>query len=1027
MFENIPLRFEQPTYLLLLILLVPVVLMARRSWNAASPQKAWSSLLLRCLVVVLLTASLSQPTLVKRGKGLSLTIIADRSASIPTQLRDRVDTFVSGLPATKKPDDRIGTIVVASGSEILSRPEQDAIVPKLTFLGDKDATDLASGVALALAMATRDTANRILLISDGNENRGSLLKAAEAARAANIPIDVIVLEYAHPNEVVFESIQAPTRTRVGATQNLRLFMRSQSDARGRLTLLENGKPVDLDLDSPSDSIEIELKAGPNIKEVPISFDEGGAVRFEAVFEPYGENADSVLQNNVGTAVTFVAGGGKLLILDVSTDESSTLAKALREGGLSVDVRTPDEIIDPTTALNGYDVVILANVPKWAIDPATDRALRSSVHDMGIGFMMLGGPESFGAGGWMDSEVEKMLPVKLDPPASRQLVRGALALIVHACEFAAANYWSAEVCNASIKTLSRLDLIGIVTFMGMGGGAWHFPLQEAGDKSAAFAAVKSMVVGDMSEFETSVNTAYVGLAKSSAGQKHIIIISDGDPAPPSRATLQKCKDAKITISTVMLSGGLGHGTAGDYASMKDTANFTGGRFHEVKNPKQLPQIFTKEATVVTRSLISEGDYKPQVSTSISGPLKGISAVPGVRGYIVTVARQGLAQTPILIPSKDGNDPLFAWWNYGIGRSVAFTSDATHRWGEQWTSWSDYRAFWEQTVRWLMRPPSPSNIAMRIRLEGETAVVEVEAIGDDNTFINFLSGDATVLDPEGNSKPLDLQQIGPGRYRAEFAASETGGYLVNLTVPVDREGQMAASSVQAALNIAYPKEFRAVQHNAALLHRVADETGGRVMTLGDPALANAFDRTALPMPRSAKRVWDLMAYLAAVFFLADVAVRRLALERGVIRRFAERILGRTEHVGESTVAAWKTARRKAGHAGDRREGADGTGSAEERRARADATRTAAATRFDGDESAALDVAGETKGEPGTRESRLREPASPTDELKPATPEDPHTSRLLRAKRRAQHDTGGDSSGNASRPDSGAGPDEGGKPRG
>ncbi len=1023
MFENFPLQFERPVWLLLLLLIVPVVLLARRSGlgirlpgisptgGTISRGKAWTALLLRCALIALLAISVSQPTLVKRGQGLSLTIIADRSASIPQNLRDSSEKFLRGLTETKRPDDRVGVIVVGADAEILSRPERDAIVPALSFMGDTTATDLGAALQIALSMAPRDTSNRVLLVSDGNENRGNLLKEAEAAAANGIPIDVVVLEYEYPGEIVFESIQSPARTRIGATQNVRLFVRSQSATRARLTLRENGRPVDLDPESPGDSMQIDLVAGPNVVEVPISFDEGGAQRFEATIEPLDAGADVVKENNVGTAVTFVAGGGKVLVLDTASEESATLVKALREGGLSVDVLTPDQLVDAATTLNGYDAVILANVPKWSIDPATDRALRSSVHDMGIGFMMLGGPESFGAGGWTDSEVEKMLPVKLDPPASRQLVRGALALIVHACEFPTANYWAQQVSIASIKALSRLDLVGIITFAGMGGNGWHFPLQEAGDKSGPYAAVKSMMVGDMSDFESAVLTAYNGLVKTSAGQKHVIIISDGDPAPPTQATLQKMKDAKITITTVMLTGGLGHGTATDYQNMKYVAQFTGGTFHDVKNPKQLPQIFTKEATIVTRSLISEGDYKPQVVVSLSGPLKGVSAVPGVKGYIVTVPREGLSQTSIVIPSKEGNDPLFAWWNYGVGRSVAFTSDATSRWGQSWIAWPDYRAFWEQTVRWLMRPPSPSNIALRTRVEGETAVVELEAIGEDNAFINFLKSEATVLDPDGNSRPLELQQIGPGRYRAEFPAAETGGYLVNVTVPMQRDGQTVTSSVQAAVNVAYPKEYQTVRDNAALLNRVAELTRGRVLTIGDPKLAGAFDRQGLPVPRSAKRVWDLVAIIAAAIFLADVAVRRLSIERGLTKRIAERLLGRTEKVGDTTVAAWKTARKKAEGKNEPRADA---GTPEERKMRADASRAAAGTRFDDEEAgsvgSSMDVAAETRGDGKPRVPRggsSGSSGSAGDAQSSTAPEadNASTARLLKAKRRARSETGGD----------------------
>ncbi len=1003
MFEHFPLQFEQPLGLLLLLLLVPIVWMARRSWGAVSKGKAWASIVLRAVLVLLLALAVSHPTLVKRGEGLSLMVIADRSASIPSRLRDQTERWLHLIGETKRPEDRVGTIVVGGDAEILSRPETNAIVPEsLQFMGEVDATDLASALRLAISIAPNDTANKILLVSDGNENRGNLLKEAEAAAANRIPIDVVITEYEHPNEIVFEQIEAPTRTRVGATQNVKMFIRSQTAARARLSLRENGKPVDLDPESPGDSVEVELKAGPNVFPIPVSFDEGGAQRFEATLEPIGDNVDAVRENNHGTAVTFVAGGGKVLVLDPG-GESDTFVRALREGGLSVDVRTPSEVVDPATMLNGYDAVVLANVPRWDVDVALDRSLRAGVHDMGIGFMMLGGPNSFGAGGWMESEVEKALPVKLDPPASRQLVRGALALVVHACEFDKANYWAQSVTIAAIQALSRLDLVGIITFAGMGGNGWHFPLQEAGDKGAAIAAAKSMVVGDMQDFESSVALAYQGLTKTNAGQKHIIIVSDGDPAPPTPQTLANCKAAKVTITTVMLAGGLGHGSQNDYQNMKFTATSTGGRFPEAKNPKQLPQIFTKEATVVTRSLISEGDYQPQVFTALSGPLKGVSAVPKVQGYVVTVAREGRAQTSIMVSAKEGNDPLYAWWNYGVGRSVAFTSDATNRWGSAWTSWSEYRAFWEQTIRWLMRPPSPSNIALRTRLEGETAVVEMEAIGEDNaSFINFLKSEATVLMPDGDSKSLDLQQIGPGRYRAEFPAGQTGGYLVNVAVPVQRDGAMVMSSVQAAVNIPYPKEFRTVRDNGALLRKVAEMTGGRVLTMVDPKTVGAFDRTGLPVPASTKRVWDLMTYLAAAMLLLDVAVRRLAIERGLLRRIGERIFGRTERVGDGTVAAWKAARQKAE---GKTEARGDAGTPAERKARSDAAKAAAGMRFEAPEDAAgsVDVAAESRGE---RSERGLRPANSTPAAEQAPPaEDEGMSRLLKAKRRARTDTDAD----------------------
>ncbi|MFO0828782.1 MAG: glutamine amidotransferase [Phycisphaerales bacterium] len=1011
--EDFPLQFERPGWLLLLVLLVPVVLLARRSWTAVSPGKAWGSLSMRTLVVLLLTGALSQPTLVKRGEGLTLMVIADRSQSIPLPLRQKSEEWLRSIVDVKKKEDRVGTIVVGREAQILSPADPSSIVPALDYEGDTNATNLAAGVRQALAIMPRDTAAKLLIVSDFNENVDSVMDEVEAARANDIPIDVLPLAYEHPNEVVVDSIRVQPRARVGQTGELRIFLRSQADAKGTLTLKMNDLPVDLDPSSPGDALPVELHKGPTVIPVPISFDEGGAQRFSATFTPASPSDDAVLENNVGSAVTFVAGGGRVLIAHSSAIESEALATALRSGGLTVDQRNAHELDAGGAAmLNGYDAIILANVERGDIDPETDRALHSYVHDLGGGLLMLGGDHSFGAGGWIDSAVSKALPVKMDPPATRQLVRGALALIIHACEMKQGNYWSQQVAIASIEALTRLDLIGIIVF-GMGGSTWHHKLQPVGDKSAAIAAVRSMAVGDMQDFESSVGLAYEGLVATNAGQKHIIIVSDGDPQPPTPALLQKCKLAKITITTVMVSG---HGTAQDNQNMKATAEFTGGRFHNVTNPKMLPKIFSKEATIVTRSLISEGEFQPQVVTGLPGPVRGFTSLPTLRGYVVTVPREGLAQIPIVVPSKEGSDPLYAWWNYGIGRSIAFTSDATTRWATAWVTWNDFRAFWEQSVRWLMRPASPSNISLKTRVEGETAIVELEAVGsDDSGFVNFLKSDAMVLAPDGGTTPLDLQQVGPGRYRGETKISQTGSYLVNVTVPTERDGQQVPASVQAAITVAYPKEFRTVRDNAPLGERIAERTGGRVLTMGDPKVVDPFDRTGLPVPRSAKRIWDLMAILAAALFIIDVAVRRLSIESGAARRLAERALGRTEDVGEATVAAWKKARDKAGSKTEPRAG--GAASDAERQARSDAAKAAAGNKFEaGEGGPSFDVAAEAKGEPNAKPTRPGA-ATPDEPPKPEGDADAHTSRLLRAKRRAKSQEGGDDAGDGGGGDGGA----------
>src|SRR5256885_11081522 len=44
-----------------------------------------------------------------------------------------------------------------------------------------------------------------------------------------------------------------------------------------------------------------------------------------------------------------------------------------------------------------------------------------------------------------------------------------------------------------------------------------------------------------------------------------------------------------------------------------------------------------------------------------------------------------------------DPLLVRWQYGLGRTAAFTSDLKDRWAVNWLRWNGYSKFWSQLVR------------------------------------------------------------------------------------------------------------------------------------------------------------------------------------------------------------------------------------------------------------------------------------------------------------------------------------------
>jgi hypothetical protein len=647
--------------------------------------------------------------------------------------------------------------------------------------------------------------------------------------------------------------------------------------------------------------------------IPVTLDlqTSGPQQFEAIFIPDDPASDTLTENNRAVAVTFVDSEGRILVID---DGSGVMASSIQEwqhAGLEVVSTTPAGQIGGLVQLAGFDAIVLANVPRWDFDDQQVRDLHAYVHDLGGGLIMVGGPQSLGAGGWIGSEVAKVLPVKLDPPQIRQMVRGALVLIMHSCEMPRGNFWGQRVGEAAIDALSRLDYAGIIEhnpgFTGaVSGAAWVYPLQIVSDKQAAL------------DFDPSLKMTIQGLTAIDAGHKHVVIISDGDPQFTNQASiLQQFIDQRISVSTVLVSPHTGGMAA---AQMSTIAAKTGGTFYNVKNPMKLPQIFIKEAQVVSRSLIQEdGPYPISVERGAMGPMTGFGTVPSVDGYVLTADRGGLSQIPAVIPTQEGNDPLLAYWNYGLGRSMVFTSDLSSRWGAAWIQWPEVGAFWEQLVRWVMRSNSASNMTMQTTIEGETATVELEALGANASFMDFLSTRAWVLDPDSNRKALALQQVGPGRYRGQFTVDDPGAWLVNVNYS-GADG--VEGNIQAAVTLPYAAEFRTLSHSTPVMAELAARTGGRMMRQENGRLVDLFSREGLAVPISAAAIWDLLAIIAASVLIIDVAVRRLTIDPVWASETWRRWTRRDGEVTEGSVAALRRVKQR-GSEDDRRFDADELG--------------------------------------------------------------------------------------------------------
>ena len=255
----------------------------------------------------------------------------------------------------------------------------------------------------------------------------------------------------------------------------------------------------------------------------------------------------------------------------------------------------------------------------------------------------------------------------------------------------------------------------------------------------------MAPGDMPEFDTGLSMAHQALIEPKRGltTKHVIIISDGDPQQGNAALLKKMKQDKVTVTTV---GVATHGAPQDQA-LANIAKATGGRFYNVRSAKALPAIYIKETRLVSQSFIYEKRFLPKLLFK-SGPTEKLpDDLNALYGFVRTTPKVSpLVQMSIMAPpTLDQDFPILAYWHYGLGKAVAFTSDARNIWDRDWAQSDTYLKFWEQVVDWALRAVETGRMIMTTEYRDGKVKVLVDARDENNHPLTDLTLQGGVTSP------------------------------------------------------------------------------------------------------------------------------------------------------------------------------------------------------------------------------------------------------------------------------------------
>lgn len=868
--------FGNPWALLLLAPAPLFFLVSRKQLIHLSALRRGVAIALRLTIFVLLVLALADARWLRSADDLSVVFLLDHSDSMGNASKEAAQTFIREALAEKLPDDTAGIIVFGANAVVEESPRKGVSLAGIASAPDTGYTNAADAVRLGMALFPPGSPKRLVLVSDGQNNLGDARAAAQLAAAAGIELSTLEIPAQTGPEVRLQTLSLPSTLYESEQFDLELAIESNLATATEVQIYADGQLIAQE--------PVTVRPGENRYLFPMMAGAQGFSTFQARLAPA---QDTQTPNNRLDAFSLVEGPLRVLVASVDPAEAAPLVSALDAAGLRPELVAPHQIPSDLPSLSDYAVAVLVNLPATALSPAQIELLQVYVRDLGRGLVAVGGPDSYGPGGYFQTPLEETLPVEMALKDRERLPGMSMFMVIDksgsmdsAGTMGMGGPRKVELAKEAIYRavdfLAPWDRVGVVAFDNA--ARWVVRPEGVVNVGGIKDRVGTIRASGGTDILAGLSTAAGAMVEEESRVRHIILLTDGGADPTGIPELvDDLVAVGVSISVVAI---------GDDAApfLKDLAERGNGRFHLARDAGTIPQIFAQEATLALKAYLIEEEFTPKL-TAPSPVLQGITALPNLRGYVATTAKQ-TAQT-VLVTHQD--DPLLAQWQYGLGRSVAWTSDATGRWAVDWLGWADFARFWGQTVRWTIVEAAGGNLETQVALDRERGVyrLTVEALDSAGNFLNDLRLQGTMVAPDLTSREISLAQVGPGLYQADLKPEEMGAYLLQILGRENSdEGGKLVSSATRGFVVNYSPEYAADNDDPTLMADLAELGGGQTLSMREPGVVFAH---TLPPVSGSRPLWPALLTAFVLILPLDVGVRRVIVGREEWLKLAKRLRG------------------------------------------------------------------------------------------------------------------------------------------
>ena len=847
--------FLHPIYLILLIpAFFSIVWWIKHQKRVFGLRRFWIAGI-RSLIFILLILTLAGIQILSPVDHQTIIFVADRSDS----LRDdqQIHAFIQETVKNKKASDQYAIISIGHNSKVEQPMSINQEVPYFTTELNQKATNIADGLRLATGLLNQEEQGKIVLLTDGLETHGSAIEESQFIKELGIKIDGVFINQPVEDEVYISSFRLPDQLQLNQEMEAIVQVNSTTATSGILRFYEGNKEVDQQ--------RVRIEKGRNQFLFHQKMEEEGFHRYR--IELTADN-DTILVNNQVHGFVQVKGSPKILVIEGHQDAAYNLIEVLKAGKVAVDVRKPDLLPKELEDYKQYTTIILADTEATQVSDADMERIRTSVRDLGVGFIMTGGEDSFGMGGWFKTPIEEALPVYMDLKGKEEIPSLGLVLVIDKSGSMSSGpqginnmELAKEAAIRATEMLTEQDQIGIIAF---DGSPWVVvEAQNVEDLSTIQEKISRIQADGGTDILQGLLSANDQFKKITTKRKHIILLTDGHSGHQDdyEALIEEFKNQKITVSTVAIGDGA------DQGLLEYIANLGKGRHYFSNDPTSIPKIVSKETALASRSYIVDKPQIPKRVTTKDWPVLN-QPLPALQTYVATSAKQ---TAEVNLISLD-QDPILARWQYGLGRSVAWTSDLEGKWSSGWVNWPNYTQLWSEIVGWTFPQKEEGNWKVNTQIEGVYGKVTVE-LPQGAPIPQELN--AIIIDKDMNREEISLKPIAPNQLEGKFLVDQIGTYMVQI---IETKGDQIIASQTDGLNISYSPEYAIFDGGKEKLEAIINANGGNLITDPEQVYLDEFEAKW-----TKQTITELLLMIAVTLWPLDIAMRRIQFSSRWIKKW------------------------------------------------------------------------------------------------------------------------------------------------